>query len=315
MILAGIDIGTNTLRILIADTGPTSFRQLYSDRVITRLGQGLDRSGALAPEAQERSITALVRFSNEIRLRSVVSTAAVGTSALRRASNASEFIRTVQSRTGIEIRVVDGTEEARLTLLGVRAALGPALDERHDAWLVIDVGGGSTEVVLARSQGEPVETSLSLGAVYLTERYLRHDPPRDGELRSLRMAVREQLGLIEEQFVSEHPAALIGTAGSVTTLAAMHLGMVEYDPGKINGLRMERKELDGLVALLAKTTLKERRALKGLERGREDIILAGAIVVQEIMEWSGSAGLLVSDWGLREGILLDRYERLKGYEA
>lgn len=318
MILAGIDIGTNTLRLLIADAGPATLRRIVSDRIITRLGQGIDRSGMLAPDAQERSISALARFAEQVRIRAVTALAAVGTSALRTAGNAPEFIRNAKDRTGIDIRVVTGDEEARLTLLGVRNAFGegPA-GEQPGACMVLDVGGGSTEVILARSAGESKERSLPLGAVYLTERFLTHDPPHQEEIARLRKAVREALRSLDEPGGrgAVHPAALIGTAGTITTLAAMHLRMGEYDPARINGSRLPKQDLDRLVALLAVKSIVERRAMKGLEPGREDIILAGAIVVQEIMERTGAAELLVSDWGLREGIVLDLYEKLRGTAA
>lgn len=312
MILAGIDIGTNALRLLIADAVPATLRQLASDRIITRLGQGIDRSGMLAPDAWERSIFALARFAEQIRLRSVTALDAVGTSALRMAGNAPDFIRNAKDRTGIEIRVITGDEEARLTLLGVRSALGEGTSgEQAAACMVIDVGGGSTEVILTHPTGERKERSIPLGAVYLTERFLRNDPPQQKEISSLRKAVRETLRSLDEPGDTVHPAVLIGTAGTVTTLAAMHLGMEEYDPARINGSRLPRQDLDRIVASLAAKSLLERRAMKGLEPGREDIVLAGAIVVQEIMERTGAADLLVSDWGLREGLVLDLYEKLR----
>jgi exopolyphosphatase/guanosine-5'-triphosphate,3'-diphosphate pyrophosphatase len=205
--------------------------------------------------------------------------------------------------------VITGDEEARLTLLGVRSALGTI---SAGTCMVLDVGGGSTEVVLALSAGERKERSFPLGAVYLTERFLLHDPPHQEEITRLRMSVREALRSFVEAEGTVRPDALIGTAGTITTLAAMQLGMGEYDPVRINGSRLTRQDLDRLVAVLAGKSIVERRALQGLEPGREDIILAGAIVVQEIMELTGAADMLVSDWGLREGIVLDLYEKFRG---
>lgn len=315
MILAGIDIGTNTLRLLIAETGPQPFRQLFSDRTITRLGQGLDRSGALAPDAQERTLSALARFAEQVRLHSATALAAVGTSALRMAGNTPDFIRAAKARAGIEVRVITGDEEARLTLLGVRSALGPGPAGRSGTCLVLDIGGGSTELILARSGGESAVRSLPLGAVYLTERFIHHDPPRQDEINGLRNAVRETLRSLDGPGGAVLPAALIGTAGTITTLTAMHLGMNEYDPERINGSRLTKQVIDRLVASLAAKDLLERRVMKGLEPGREDIILAGAVVVQEVMERAGAADLLVSEGGLREGIVLDLSEKLRGTTA
>jgi exopolyphosphatase/guanosine-5'-triphosphate,3'-diphosphate pyrophosphatase len=179
MILAGIDIGTNTIRMLVADTSETTHRELYSGRTITRLGQELDRTGMLAPEAQERSLKAIEAFSLVFKRYSVDHISAVGTSALRNAANAAEFITAVRNRTGIEVAVITGDDEARLTLLGVRRALSGGKKGEEDplaSALVIDIGGGSTELI-ATVQGK-VETMMSipLGAVYLTERFLKNDP-------------------------------------------------------------------------------------------------------------------------------------------
>jgi exopolyphosphatase/guanosine-5'-triphosphate,3'-diphosphate pyrophosphatase len=312
MILGGIDIGTNTLRLLIAETGPSSFRELFSDRRITRLGQDLERSGAISPDAAERSIKALSDFSERIDQYGVRHVAAIGTSALRNASNSSEFIAEAGKRTHLDIRVVSGEEEAGLTLLGVSRALqGPAAREGFltSSALIIDIGGGSTELIVTRPGAEPVEASLPLGAVYLTERFLRHDPPSGDELLRLRDAVRRELENAGRMLRFDSVTQLAGTAGTITTLAAMDQRMAAYDPERINRTRLSRDTIDALVKALGSSTLEERRAIPGLESGREDIILAGAVVAQEIMERAGAGEMLVSDWGLREGIVFDLYNK------
>lgn len=307
MILAGIDIGTNTLRLLIAETGPESFREIHSDRRITRLGERLDRTGILSPEAQNRSIQALADFRKSIDAHAAVGVSAVGTSALRNASNTAEFVAEVSKRTGIKIRVIAGEEEARLTLLGVERTFRGAA-ERLDSALVIDVGGGSTEIITTNAHDGPRETSLPLGAVYLTERFIRHDPPREDELNLLRHSIRTELDTCS---CAIRPASvLVGTAGTITTLSAMDQQLTAYDPGKINGSCLSRDSIDSIILKLARSTLNERRGIAGLELGREDIILAGAIITREIMERYGFNRLLVSDWGLREGIVFDLYEKL-----
>jgi exopolyphosphatase/guanosine-5'-triphosphate,3'-diphosphate pyrophosphatase len=320
MILAGIDIGTNTLRLLVAETGPGAFSELYSDRKITRLGQDLDRTAALSRDAVERSIAALMDFSAKIREYSAVRAAAVGTSALRNAANAGEFIGEAKQRTGIDIAVITGEDEARLMLLGVAGALkaarrGPDAGPLESA-LVIDIGGGSTELIVTRRGSEPEIASLPLGAVYLTERFIRSDPPPAGELNALRRAVRSELDEYERDRrrtwgTGTTPARVCaGTAGTITTLAAMDQGLREYDPARINGFVLRRASLDAIIDRLNASTLARRREMAGLERGREDIVLAGAVVAQEIMERYGYPEMLVSDWGLREGIVLDLYEKV-----
>jgi exopolyphosphatase/guanosine-5'-triphosphate,3'-diphosphate pyrophosphatase len=319
MILAGIDIGTNTLRLLIAELGPALYREIGSDRRITRLGQDLDRAGVLSREARERSIQALADFSTRIEKQAVRQVDAVATSALRKASNSREFITEVKQRTGLDIRVIPGEDEARFTLLGVSKALqSTSAGEKNplSSALVVDIGGGSTEIIITRPGVEPVAMSLPLGAVYLTERFIRHDPPSGEELERLRRSVREELDH-QSALLRPGPACVfVGTAGTITTLAAMDQKLTVYDPERINRSKLTRTAIDGMVRKLSESMLKERRNFRGLEHGREDIILAGAIVTQEIMERFGFSTILVSDWGLREGIVFDLYEKLSiGHSA
>jgi exopolyphosphatase / guanosine-5'-triphosphate,3'-diphosphate pyrophosphatase len=312
MILAGIDIGTNTLRLLIAELGPALYREIGSDRRITRLGQELDRTGALSRDARERSIKALADFSAHIKSHAVSQVDVVGTSAFRNASNSREFIAEVKQRTGLDIRVIPGEEEARLTLVGVARALRDTSRGVKDTLfsaLVIDIGGGSTEIIITDPDRAPVLVSLPLGAVYLTERFIHNDPPSAEELKGLRRSVREELERQNAMVCLAPECVLVGTAGTITTLAAMDQRLAEYDPERINRSILSRTAVDNMVRTLSESTLKERRDLPGLEHGREDIILAGAIVIQEFMERCGFTEILVSDWGLREGIVFDLYER------
>jgi exopolyphosphatase/guanosine-5'-triphosphate,3'-diphosphate pyrophosphatase len=315
VILAGIDIGTNTLRLLIAETGPDSFLELYSDRRITRLGQDLDRTGNISPGAAERTLVALLDFSGQIRRHAALRSAAIGTSALRNASNSSAFIHEVRKRTGLDVGVITGDEEARLTLLGVARALPAGLIRAKDgafrSSLIIDIGGGSTEVITTRAGAAPVIESLPLGAVYLTERFIKHDPPSSGDLAALRSAVGESLDRHAGMVQPDPAGAFIGTAGTITTLAAVDQGLMEYDPDRINRHVLSRDFIDDLVRKLGVCTIEERKRIRGIERGREDIILAGAVIAQEIMNRSGHISMLVSDGGLREGIVLDLYEKLR----
>ncbi len=319
MILAGIDIGTNTLRLLIAEISPAAFREICSERRITRLGLDLDRTGVLARKDQERSIAVLAEFSEIIRQHDVLHISAVGTSALRNASNSREFLAEAKKRTGLDIRIVPGKEEARLALRGVSLMLrgaGQGAGDPLASAIIIDIGGGSTEIIVTHPDGEPDAVSLPLGAVYLTERFIQHDPPSGDELERLRCSVREAL---EQQSALLRPGPariFVGTAGTITTLAAIDQGLAEYDPKKINRSVLTREFIDDIVLKLGSLTLEERRAIRGLEPGREDIILAGAIVAQEIMDRFHYTSMLVSDWGLREGIVFDLYDKIvKGSAA
>lgn len=314
MILAGIDIGTNTLRLLVAEVGTDTFKELCSERRITRLGQDLERTGMLSRDARQRSISALLDFREDIRRHDVLHTAAIGTSALRKASNTHEFVDDVKKWTGLDIRVITGEEEARLTLLGVsrmlRGVHSATGNDRLRSSLVIDIGGGSTEIIMTRPGSEPEMVSLALGAVYLTERFIEHDPPSREELELLRRTVRAELSMHDKALGQDPAGVLVGTAGTVTTLAAMEQKLMGYDPEKINRFIMTRKAIDGIVTVLSRTMFKERKNIPGLESGREDIILAGAIIAQEIMERYGHTMMIVSDWGLREGIIIDLYDKV-----
>ncbi len=310
MILAGIDVGTNSLRLLIAEARHGAFHEIHSDRRITRLGQNLDRTGRLADEARERTLCALGEFRAVITRAGAQFTSAIGTSALRIASNSQEFIEEAQRKTGITIRVITGAEEARLTLLGVAFSLTGTGGGPLAAALVIDIGGGSTELIVTRPGCEPIVDSLPLGAVYLTERFISSDPPSRENVDCLRSAVRKELEGRSGVLQPVPSSIFVGTAGTITTLAAINLALDEYDAEKINRAVLTKDVIDGIVDTLGRMPLHERRSVKGLEQGREDIIFAGAVVAQEIMAWYGYASMLVSDWGLREGIVLDLYEHL-----
>lgn len=306
MILAGIDIGTNTLRLLIAETGPHTLREIYSDRRVTRLGRDLAGTGRLSREAEGRSLSVLSDFAGKIRRYSACHTAAVGTSALRYAEDAAHFLDLVKAETGIDVRVITGAEEAGLTLLGVFGAL-PDMDEPA---LVIDIGGGSIEITAAEKGGALHAASVELGAVYLTEKFIHSDPPDRTEIEDVRKAVRYALADADRVVEGCRPGILIGTAGTVTTLAAMDLGLSVYEPDKVNNYRLTGRAVDNMVESLSTRGIDERRKMPGLEPGREDIILAGAVVVQEIMNRYGYDQMIVSDWGLREGIVIDLYNKL-----
>jgi exopolyphosphatase / guanosine-5'-triphosphate,3'-diphosphate pyrophosphatase len=314
VILAGIDIGTNTLRLLIAETVRGRFREIYSDRRITRLGQDLDRSGTIDPAAADRSVQVLSDFADAIRRHGARNTAAIGTSALRNASNTGAFLATVKDKTGLDIRVISGEEEAHLTLLGVRYSLfrngGTVRGASPVASCVIDVGGGSTEVIISQGRGDPVIASLPLGAVYLTDRFLKHDPPSRDDLVLVRALVRDELDSRLGDLRSAPSGQFIGTAGTVTTLASIKLGLETYDPVRINGCTLARDDIDDMIRTLSRLTRAERKAVRGLEPGREDIIIAGAVITREIMARFHRISMLVSDGGLREGIVLDLFERL-----
>ena len=301
-VYAAIDVGTNTLRLLIAETvGPDDYTVLHEEQQITRLGEGLMPSRLLQDAPRRRSLTALSRFADLARSFKAEEVAAVCTSAVREARNGEEFLAETARETGLALRVIDGREEARLTLLGVQHGL--RLGSRRV--LAVDIGGGSTEFILAK--GDVIEGGVStgLGVVKLTERYLVNDPPTVDERRKLEEVVGTRIDRLRLELPGREEAQFVGTAGTVTTLAAIDLALVTYDRQKVRGHRLGLARVRELLVRLAALPLRERRGIPGLESGRADIILAGAAILAASMERLGYHELRVSDDGLREGILLD----------
>ncbi len=319
MLLAGIDIGTNTLRLLIVRFSPDGrYHKIESSRKITRLGEDISWTGQLKPEPIERTIRVLEGFSRVCRNHPLDGIYAVATSAVREASNGAEFIRMVKTRTGFEVDIISGDEEARLTLLGVSSGL----DIGDKEIFLMDIGGGSTEFISASCGKIHFKVSTDIGVVRFTERYIHSDPPETGELELLESAIEERLKALpalvkgdrfifpETGKINMSPFTFIGTAGTVTTLAAIEQKMAVYDPDKINGYRMSKKRVGEMRGMLSRMTIKERKDLPGIETGREDIIVTGAVVVDKVMEWFRFPEIIVSDSGLREGVVIDLYKRL-----
>jgi exopolyphosphatase / guanosine-5'-triphosphate,3'-diphosphate pyrophosphatase len=294
--VAAIDLGTNTARLLIADKEP--FRQLLVNRTITRLGGGFTREHGLSEEAQQRSIAALQAFADEMARREVSQVRAVTTSAVRDAVNGEAFCQRVRRETGIDLKIIDGTEEAALTLRGVASIL----DDKSGDVAVFDVGGGSTEYTLASNLEPLFSRSLPIGVVRLTEGKPGPAEMEDKIRRELEKFRKELEREGLEQRFSE--ATLIGTAGTATSLAAIQLGMTDYDYKKVNNHIMPLDEIERIYQLLKPLAPKERLQVPGLQPGREDLIIAGTLVVLVTMRLFGFQTFKISDSGLLEGLIL-----------
>jgi exopolyphosphatase / guanosine-5'-triphosphate,3'-diphosphate pyrophosphatase len=293
--VAAIDLGTNTARLLIATTNP--YRQLLLKRTITRLGGGFSRASGLSPEAMERSLAALTDFAGEISRHGATRVRAVATSAVRDAVNGKVFCQRVQDKTGIKLEIIDGTEEAVLTLVGVERVI----DESRSDLVVFDIGGGSTEYTLARDAVPVFTRSLPLGVVRLTEGKAGAAEMEDKIGRELTILKGE---LEKEGLFSRFAAAtLVGTAGTATTLAAIQMKMGDYDYRRVNNLTLLRRDVERIYAQLLPLTPAERLGVAGLEPGREDLIIAGTLVVLQSMQIFGFRALTVSDSGLLEGLI------------
>ncbi len=307
-LLASLDLGTNTFRLLIAKvTDSNTLVPIVSKRVIVRLGKGIDRNGRIQPHAFEKGIKAIKKFSHTINQHKVEKVFAVSTSVARVAKNGDEFIEKVLEQTGIPVRIVSGFEEATLTLKGIFSAVEC---NAHKS-LLFDIGGGSTELILTEDNVPVQIANLDLGVVHLAESFITTDPPTSEDLASLRINIKHMLQSLDfnkdtlNSIKDISQSSLIGTAGTVTTLAAIDQQLEEYDPQKINNYCLSLKAVQGIYHLLSSTSLAERKAIVGLEQGREEVILPGAAIVLEIMDYFNFKHLTVSDAGLLEGILLD----------
>jgi exopolyphosphatase/guanosine-5'-triphosphate,3'-diphosphate pyrophosphatase len=301
--LATVDLGTNTVRLLVVEVGPGGrWDTIDQDQQVTRLGEGLAAAGRLGEAPMARTAAVVTDYVRRAERAGARPVRIVATSAVREAANGPEFAAAVERSTGWPVEVVSGEDEARLTVLGILRGLGGV----PPVMLAFDIGGGSTEFVLARAGRVTTAASLRLGVVPLAERY-----PFPGPVDRERYARME--GEIRAQLERELPAEircagvaeLVGTAGTVTTLAALDLGLRTYDAARVQGHRLARAAVDGLLERLGALTVQERAALPCLEPGRADLIVAGVAIVRAALDVTGARGLLVSDWGLREGVLAE----------
>jgi exopolyphosphatase / guanosine-5'-triphosphate,3'-diphosphate pyrophosphatase len=292
-----VDLGTNSTRLLVADVEDGVVHEVERRLAITRLGEGVDERRLLLPTAVARVRNVLTEYRRELEARGAERTLAVATSAIRDAENGEAFLGEVEWSYGFDTRLVSGHEEALLTFRGVAA--GRDLDA---ATLVVDVGGGSTELVLGGPDSVAWHKSLDIGCVRLTERFLPSDPPARGELEACRAYVRTQLAtsLPEES----KPVRAIGVAGTVTTLAVLALGLAGEDPALVHGHRLNASWIEEEVERLAALPVASIRELRGMHPGRAPVILAGGVVVAEVLRHSGLPELEVSERDLMHGAAL-----------
>ncbi|WP_437959029.1 Ppx/GppA phosphatase family protein [Sorangium sp. So ce119] len=304
MSVAAIDIGTNSVLLLVAERRGGELVALAERATITRLGQGVDAARALAPEAVERTLACLARYGEELRSLGVERVDAVGTSAMRDAAGGEAFIARARDLIGVAPRVISGPEEAELTYAGALTGLDlPARGPR----IVFDLGGGSTEIIVGDAGGT-VERAVSLdvGSVRLTERHIRADPPTEPELEAVRADARAALATVPAGPVSGAPT-LVGVAGTVTTLAALVRDVVPYDGARVHGARVSGAEVVAITSRLASLPLAARRKLPALDPARADVIVAGSVLIEELLAWASRVAgapvdLIASDRGVRWGL-------------
>jgi exopolyphosphatase / guanosine-5'-triphosphate,3'-diphosphate pyrophosphatase len=294
--VAAIDCGTNSIRLLVADlpAGTDVVRRME----IVRLGQRVDRTGRLAPEAIERTRVALAEYAAEIAQLGVDRVRMVATSATRDAANADEFRAMVRATLGAVPEVVSGDEEARLSFAGAVRGL-PA--DAEPPYLVVDIGGGSTEFVVGASTVEQA-VSVDIGCVRMTERHLHTDPPTVDEVAAAEADIRATVDRALSVVPGTVARTMVGLAGSVTTVAAIALGLDEYRPDRIHHARISYDDVAKVTADLLAMTTAQRLALPVMHPGRADVIGAGALVLRVAMERSGATSVIASEHDILDGI-------------
>jgi exopolyphosphatase/guanosine-5'-triphosphate,3'-diphosphate pyrophosphatase len=299
---ASIDIGTNTVLLMIADV-KERIEEIYDTATITRLGEGLKQTGYLSTEAMERTLNALRRYRAIADKNQVHGILCVGTAALREAKNRDAFLELVNKELSFPIRVISEHDEAFYTYLSVRQNL----TDETESVIIIDIGGGSTEIIYGNRENFIDFISLPVGSVKLTEMFIQHDPPLDDEIRLLRNFLKSILKLPFGKGIQ----SVVGTAGTITTLGSIATGLCQWDKKQIHGLRLSLQRINDVVQQLANMSLSERNNLPGMEKGREDIILQGIILLQEIVRYLGAEELVIDANGVRHGVLCERLTFLK----
>ncbi|WP_067822196.1 Ppx/GppA phosphatase family protein [Actinomadura kijaniata] len=298
--VAAIDCGTNSVRLLIADIEGTTLTDVERRMEIVRLGQDVDKTGRLAPEALERTFTAMRGYASLIREHDAGKVRVVATSATRDAANRSDFVNGVVDIFGVVPEVVSGDEEAHLSFLGATRELASLRPARP--YLVVDIGGGSTEFVLGSSDVEAA-ISVDIGCVRMTERHLTDgDPPTPDQITAAAADIDEALARVRARVPVDEARTLVGLAGSVTTVAGIALDLPEYDSARIHLSRITATQVHEATRDLLHATRAERAAIGVMHPGRVDVIGAGALILDRVMREYGFGAVVVSEHDILDGI-------------
>jgi len=298
---AVVDVGTNSVKFVIGERSANGeWRTVVERAEVTRLGEGLDGSGELGAEPIARTVEAIAAMADEAASEEVVATAAVGTAGLRIARNSDAFVEAVRERTGIEVEIISGDEEARLAYVAVTAEM-----ELGDGSLVLfDTGGGSSQFTFGRGSEVEERFSVDVGAVRFTERFGLDRAVSPERLDEARAAIAADLSQLDGR---PQPDALVGIGGAVTNLAAVKLALAEYDAELVRGSVLDRAEIDRQIERYRTADAEERRGITGLQPGRAEVILASALIVRTILERLGADWFRISDRGLRHGLLAEKF--------
>jgi len=295
-----LDMGTNSIKFLLFSINEGKANTIIDTNNISRLGEGLQKTGMISNEAMDRNIKVLEDFIKTAREYKVKDIIAVGTMCLRTAKNRDVFLKRVKDELNLEIAVIPGEEEARLSYLAVLSTIG----KTDKNVVVFDTGGGSTEFIFGKGTDLNDRISLNLGAIHPTEEFLLSDPVRDIELNKMLTYMAD---FFSKKIETKKADYLVGIGGTVTSMGAVMHKMVEYDPDIIQGSEMSLKEVQNQIKLYQNKTIEERKQIPGLQPKRADVILAGAGIIKTIMEIFEVETFTISDRGLRHGLMFDKY--------
>jgi exopolyphosphatase / guanosine-5'-triphosphate,3'-diphosphate pyrophosphatase len=303
--LAAVDVGTNSTRLLVADVeGGRVVAEHAREMIITRLGKGVDRTGRFDPAALRRTLDVLAGYGATCRRLGVQGRRVVATSATRDAGNRQELLDGVRALLGVEAEVLSGEAEAATAYRGATHDL-PG-DGRT---LVVDIGGGSTELILGTTRNPEAMVSLDLGCVRLHERHLHTDPPTATEVAALRADAATQLARVTGTLDPASAERVVGVAGTITTVTAIGLGLDVYDPRRIHRSALSAAEIAAVAEKLAAMTVAERAAIPVMAKGREDVIAAGALLLDELVRTFGFQRVIASETDILDGVLLGLADR------
>ncbi len=294
--VASIDIGTNTILLLIAAVGQGKINPLLDMETVVRLGEGIHKNGILSKEAMERGLQTLSRYLERCRAMKVQKIFAAGTSALREAKNSREFLTFVKEKLDLSIDVISGEEEAQLSFL----AVARDLPKTGEPLLVVDIGGGSTEFILGKDDQIREWISLPLGSVRFTEQFLHSDPVQEEEWQKMKAKILESLVGIPH---SKEPLSMVAVGGTATTLASVDQRLGEFVVEKIHHFVLKKESLKNQLLLYRSKTTAERKRIPGLPAARADVILAGAAILYLTMEELRCPSVFISCHGVRYGLL------------
>lgn len=303
MRVGAVDIGTNSTRLLVADVDERRLADVERETRVTRLGEGVDGRRRLLPVPIARVRNVLTDYRRTLEQLGAERTLAIATSAIRDAENGEAFLGEVEWSYGFETRLLSGHDEALMVFRGVTT--DRPLEE---GTVIVDVGGGSTELVAGGPDGVRWHDSLDIGSVRLTERFLPSDPPRESELEACAAATRALLAERVPDDVRAATRAGIGVAGTVTSLAALALGLDEYDRARVHGFELTAAVLDEQLERLASVPLAERRELRPLDPDRAPVIVAGAVIAREVVSFFGLSTLEISERDILDGAALSAAE-------